>query len=60
LPEGLLKVFSEGGGTPNPFTVSQMSFFRGVISKACRKNKVSQDIGKKISWPPEANKIYFI
>jgi hypothetical protein len=34
----------EGGGTPNPFTVSQMPFFRSFISKICRKNKVSQGI----------------
>jgi hypothetical protein len=40
-------VFQKGGGTPNPFTVSQMPFFRGVISKVCRKNKVSEGISKK-------------
>ncbi|MGD2090569.1 MAG: hypothetical protein PVH61_30635 [Candidatus Aminicenantes bacterium] len=39
--------FKKGGGTPNLFTVSQMSFFRGVISKVCRRNKVSQGISKK-------------
>jgi amino acid adenylation domain-containing protein len=36
--------FKKGGGTPNPFTVSQMPFFRSFISKVCRKNKVS-DLG---------------
>jgi hypothetical protein len=39
--------FKKGGGTPNPFTVSLMSFFRSFISKVCRKNKVSQGINKK-------------
>jgi hypothetical protein len=35
------------GGTPNPFTVSQMTFFRSLISIVCRKNKVSEGISKK-------------
>ncbi len=39
--------FKKGGGTPDPFTVSLMPFFRGFISKVCRKNKVSEGIGKK-------------
>jgi len=39
--------FQKGGGTPNPFTVSRMPFFRSLISKVCRKNKVSQGISKK-------------
>jgi hypothetical protein len=42
----------EEGGTPNLFTVSLMSFFRCVISKVCRKNKVSQGISKKGVAPP--------
>jgi hypothetical protein len=37
----------KGGGTPNQFTVSLMPFFRGFISKVCRKNKVSEGINKK-------------
>jgi hypothetical protein len=41
--------FKKGGGTPNPFTVSLMTFFRGFISKVCRKNKVSEGISKKRS-----------
>jgi hypothetical protein len=39
--------FQKGGGTPNPFTVSQMPFFRDVISKVCRKNKDPQGISQK-------------
>ena len=43
--------FSKKGiGDPNPFTVSQMPFFRGFISKFCGKNKVSEGISKKIYW----------
>jgi membrane-bound lytic murein transglycosylase A len=52
-PEDLYRVdlssfslFQKGGGTPNPFTVSLMPFFRGFISKVCRKNEVSQGIFK--------------
>jgi hypothetical protein len=54
--------FKKGVGDPNPFTVSQMPFFRSVISKVCRKNKVSQGISKKSPWPPEAyfNKKNFV
>jgi hypothetical protein len=37
----------KGVGDPNPFTVSQMPFFRSFISKVCRKNKVSQGISKE-------------
>jgi hypothetical protein len=33
---------------PNPFTVSQTPFFRSLISKVCRKNKVSEGISKKV------------
>jgi 3-oxoacyl-[acyl-carrier-protein] synthase II len=40
-------LFKKGIGTPNPFTVSQMPFFRSFISKVCRKNKVSEGIKKK-------------
>jgi drug/metabolite transporter (DMT)-like permease len=39
--------FKEGGGTPNPFTVRQMPFFRSFISKVCQKNKVSDGISKE-------------
>ena len=39
--------FKKGVGDPNPFTASQKPFFRCVISKVCRKNKVSQGISKK-------------
>ena len=39
--------YKKGVGDPNPFTVSQMPFFRSFISKVCRKNKVSQGISKK-------------
>jgi hypothetical protein len=47
--------FKKGVGDPNPFTVSQMTFFRTFSSKVCRKNKVSQGISKKRPpWPPEA------
>jgi hypothetical protein len=42
-----LKFIKKGVGDPNPFTVSQMPFFRSFISKVCRKNKVSQGISKK-------------
>jgi hypothetical protein len=42
----------KGGGTPNPFTVSQMPFFRSFTSKICRKNKVSQGINKKGGGTP--------
>jgi hypothetical protein len=45
--------FKKGGGTPNQFTVSQMPFFRGAISKGCRKNKVSQGISKQRSLVAE-------
>jgi NAD(P)-dependent dehydrogenase (short-subunit alcohol dehydrogenase family) len=38
-----------GVGDPNPFTVSQMPFFRSFISKVCRKNKGSEGISKKSS-----------
>ena len=48
-PDVFLPKIVKGGGTPNPFTVSLMPFFRGFISKVCRKNKVSEGIGKK-SW----------
>jgi hypothetical protein len=51
------RFFQKGGGTPNLFTVSQMPFFRGLISKVCRNNKVSQGINKKSPWPPEAKKV---
>jgi hypothetical protein len=39
--------FKKGGGTPNPFTVRQMPFFRGIISKVCFFCKVSEGISKK-------------
>jgi hypothetical protein len=39
--------FKKEVGDPNLFTVSQMPFFRGFISKVCRKNKVSEGISKK-------------
>jgi hypothetical protein len=39
--------FKKGGGTPNLFTVRLMPFFRGFISKVCRKNKVSEGNSKK-------------
>ncbi|MFC2146727.1 S41 family peptidase [Acidobacteriota bacterium] len=45
-----LKFIKKGGGTPNPFTVSQMPFFRSFISKVCRKNKVSLGISKKRAY----------
>jgi hypothetical protein len=54
-PGACLIFFQNGGGTPNPFTVSQMPFFRGVISKVCFFCKVSEGISKKSPWPPEAN-----
>jgi hypothetical protein len=41
-----MKFYQNGGGTPNPFTVSQMPFFRSFISKVCRINKVSEGINK--------------
>jgi hypothetical protein len=41
------RFFKKGGGTPNPYTVSQMQFFKGVFSKVCRKSKVSEGISKK-------------
>ena len=40
----------KGVGDPSLFTVSQMSYFRGFISKVCRNNKVSQGICKKNHW----------
>jgi hypothetical protein len=52
--------FKEGGGTPNPFTVSQMPFFRSVISKFCRKNKVSQGISKKSQLKIEIKPQFFV
>jgi hypothetical protein len=39
--------YKKGGGTPNPFTVGLMPFFRGVIPKACFFCKLLQDISKK-------------
>jgi aspartate kinase/aspartokinase/homoserine dehydrogenase 1 len=36
-----------GVGDPNPFTVSQMPYFRSFISKGCQKNKVSEGSNKK-------------
>jgi hypothetical protein len=39
--------FKKGVGDPNPFTVSQMPFFRSFISKVWRKNKVLEGISKK-------------
>jgi glycosyltransferase involved in cell wall biosynthesis len=45
--EIMFRIFKQGVGDPNPFTVSQMPFFRCVISKVCRKNKVSQGIFKQ-------------
>jgi len=51
--------FKKGGGTPNLFTVSQMPYFRGFISKACRKNKVSQGISKKRPPGRRRRNIYY-
>jgi hypothetical protein len=39
--------FKKGVGDPNLFTVSQMAFFRGVISKACFFCMLLQDISKE-------------
>jgi glycosyltransferase involved in cell wall biosynthesis len=44
--EIMFRIF-KGVGDPAPFTVSQMPFFRCVISKVCRKNKVSRSIFKR-------------
>jgi hypothetical protein len=44
---GFLCHSKKGGGTPNLFTVSLMTFFRGFISKACFFCKLLQDINKK-------------
>ena len=43
----LLPVKQKAGGTRTPFTVSQMAFFRDVISKAYFFCKLLQDISKK-------------
>ena len=32
----IILIVKEGVGDPNPFTVGQMPFFRGIISKVCR------------------------
>jgi hypothetical protein len=37
----------KGGGTPTPFTVSLMQFFRNVISKVCFFCKLSKGISKE-------------
>jgi hypothetical protein len=52
--------FKKGVGNPNPFTVSQMPFFRGFISKVCRKNKVSEGISKKVSGRRRQKKNNFV
>jgi hypothetical protein len=46
------KIIKKGVGDPSPFTVSQMPFFRGFISKVCLKNKVLEGISKKGVAPP--------
>jgi|GEM_PF-389278 len=43
----LRSFLQKGDGTPNPFTVSLMPFFRGFISKACFFCKFLQDINQK-------------
>ncbi|MGD2092646.1 MAG: hypothetical protein PVH61_41150 [Candidatus Aminicenantes bacterium] len=43
---------NKGAGDPNLFTVSRMPFFRGFISKVCRKNKAKQGINKKGGGTP--------
>jgi hypothetical protein len=40
------------GGAHTPFTVSQMPFFRGVISKACFFCKFFYNMSKKSGWHP--------
>jgi hypothetical protein len=40
-------VEEKGGGTPTPFTVSLMQFFRNVISKVCFFCKLSKGISKE-------------
>jgi galactokinase len=47
-----LDFYQKGGGTPNPFTVSLMSFFRGFISKACFSCKLLHDISQKMAVTP--------
>jgi hypothetical protein len=49
--------FKKGGGTPHPFTVSLMPFFRGGISKPCFFCKLLQDINKKHPLAAEGKKI---
>jgi hypothetical protein len=44
--------FQKGVGNPNLFTVSQMPFFRGFISKVYQKNKVSEGTSKRGSATP--------
>jgi hypothetical protein len=45
-------ISKKGGGTPNPFTVSQMPFFRGRHLKSLFFASFFKILIKSAPWPP--------